>query len=175
MRPPSTASHHVVDHRMAAAMVEAPGYGPMLFISAYLRGGEGLTEANLGLIANTCSFAQREGLPWVMGADFQVCPEAVVHSDLQAQASAEVVAPAGKGTCRSAVGSWNTIDYFLVQRSLASGVQQVAADKGRAPNPHLPVTLKFHPRLCKAEALVFDRPEKLPAQPVFGPRPKPPD
>ena len=177
LRRPSASvdSHQVVPARLVAAVVEAPGYGSILMMSAYLHVGAGLAQDNLTIIAKAAAVAQLHGLPWTLGADFQVLPAQVDEAGIATQAGAAVVAPRTRGTCRNGPANWRVIDYYMVQEEFAAGIEQVKADHSRTPNPHVPVVLTFHPQLCKAEALVFVKPEAIPVEQVFGPRPEPPD
>ncbi len=90
------------------------------------------------------------------------------------QLNGEIVAGGSpRGTCRSTRHS-SEIDYFVVHKLLAVGVETVATVEGAGTRPHVPVALAFKPRLVTARALVLRQPPKIGTTRVYGPLPPPP-
>ena len=62
--------------------------------------------------------------------------------------------------------TWNTLDYFVVESSLARGIQSITADFTFTPAPHIPADLVFHEALEAQQALVFVEPQAIPNKPA---------
>ncbi len=162
--------------RAVAAVVEAPGYGPVAVYSVYLRDGEGLSRANLELLAEVGRHVERLGphTPFVIGGDFQMPPHALANAGLASRVHAAIVASGNRrGTCRTGRGK-SEIDYFVVEAGLARGIQRTKTVEATCVRTHVPVRLVMHPRLTSAKALVMRKPPALPTQQVYGPVPPPP-
>ena len=103
-----------------------PDIGDLDLVSLYLRDGAGMSAENCELLAGVgCLLSDRQT---VIGGDFQVSPQQLAASGMLELLHAEVVFAAeadeaGAGTCRSSVGDWTTLDYFLVSWSLMSRVR----------------------------------------------------
>ncbi len=163
--------------RAVAAVAEAPGYGPVAVYSVYLRDGEGLSRANLELLAEVGRHVERLGpnTPFVIGGDFQMPPHALANAGLASRVHAAIVASGNRrGTCRTARGR-SEIDFFVVEAGLARGVQSTRTVEATCVKTHVPVRLAMHPRLTSAKALVMRKPPALPTQRVYGPIPPPPN
>ncbi len=162
--------------RAVAAVAEAPGYRPITLYAAYLRDGEGLSRANLEIMAAVGRHVARQGpgAPFVLGADFQVSPEAVAVAGL-AERMGAIIAASGcqRGTCRTSRGK-SEIDFFMVEKGLAKGMRSIATVEATCIRTHVPVRLTFHERLTSARALVVRKPPPLPAERVYGPIPPAP-
>ena len=116
----------LVPARLLAGIYEAPGYGQVLLGPGWLITGEGASQDNLDIISKFCALAQICGMPWILAADFQATPHEIAATGICDQARARLVhATTELGTCRNATGGWRTIDYFLVQTSLAYGIQGI--------------------------------------------------
>ena len=162
--------------RTCHGILEAPGYGELFVTSVYLITGQGMSADNLKMLAAAGARAELAGIPWICAGHFQATPAELAATEYANQASATIVqAATERGTCRNATGGWRTIDFYILQDALARGVAVVEADHSRSPNPHVPVALRFHPRLTSTQALAFRKPAPLPHRAPFGPRPKPPD
>ncbi len=165
----------VYEARAVAALAEAPGYRPTACYSVYLRDGEGLSEGNLAILAETGRHVlmQGEGAPFVIGGDMQMSPQTAAVAGLGEKIHATLVASGCKrGTCRTAKGK-SEIDYFYMEQGLARGIKEVATVEATRIRTHVPVRVTMHPRLTSAKALVVRKPPPLSTERLHGPLPPP--
>ncbi len=173
---PRDGGEEVVPHRVVAACVEPPGHRPCLVVSAYLEDGKGLAEANLAHLAAIGGRVEAQGPhhPFIVGGDFQMEPSRIAVTGVAHQMGATLVATAHpRGTCRS-TRTCSELDYFLVHSALALGIDEVATVEHAGTTPHVPVSLRFHPRITSARALFLRLPPPLPTERVLGPVLPPP-
>ncbi len=111
------------------ATVEAPCYRPTVMISTYLEDGVGLSVGNRSVLANIGQRLRRLGhgadegggkhegpIPFVVGGDFNLTPEALAGASFPRMLDATVVAPrSARGTRRTAK-SQRTLDVRGIQR-----------------------------------------------------------
>ena len=171
---PLTRSSSVVEEgRAVMARITLPGGRSMLLASAYLRDGEGLSEANRGTLARIAQAAALEGAPLLLGADFNTSAAELLGSDIRELMAAEILMPEG-GTCRKSAGGTSRIDGFLLSASLARAAKGVATCRPWDARPHWPVKLSFFADLPFAKYLDLAKPEDIPTVQLLGPRPPPP-
>ncbi len=173
---PRVGSHIVIPHRAVAATIEPQGYRPMTLVSLYLEDGKGVGPDNLEHLASVGAFVKSQGedMPYVVGGDFQAAPADVANTAFASQLNGELVASGCvRGTCRSTRHN-SEIDFFVVHKHLAIGVDSVMAVEGAGTRPHVPVALAFKPRLVSARALVLRQPPRISTTRIVGPLPPPP-
>ncbi len=81
--------------------------------------------------------------------------------------------PTARGTFRTAT-TQSTLDYYLVSDQLAAAVDEVATIQASGIKSHVPVMLRFKPRVTALKALHVRRPPTLEFERVHGPLPPPP-
>ena len=109
----------------------------------------------------------------LLGGDFQMFPSDIEVTLFQEAAGARVVADiTAAGTCTSAYGI-STINYFVMcdGPADAAGSAQVRLDATVAT--HRPVQITLPANAGKMKKRVIVAVQKLPNDPVFGPRPPP--
>ncbi len=165
----------VIPARAVAARLEPPGCRPFTAVAAYFHDGVGLGRANLDMLKRIGVFIAAQGgegaehEPFVLGADFQVTPADFSAAGFAREVGGVIMAsgePAG--TCRTA-RSARELDYFVLSPSLAAGLDAVNAVKGSGLCTHLPVELRFRPRLTSLRALVLRKPPPLATERIIGP------
>ncbi len=174
---PRVGSHIVVPHRAVAACVEPPGHRLTTLVSLYLEDGKGIGKENLEHIAAVGNFIGYQGadVPYIIGGDWQCKPEDLATTGFACQTGGEIISSAcPRGTCRSSRKA-SEIDYFVVHRMMAVGIQQVKTVEDARTRPHVPVAVEFMPRLVAARTLVLRMPPKISTERVFGPLPPPPN
>ncbi len=173
---PRAGSHIVVPHRAVAASVHPPGYRPITLVSVYLEDGKGVGSVNLAHLSEVGNFLNCQGdqVPFVVAGDFQSTPDEVAATGLAASVGGELVAcGTPRGTCRTSRTA-SEIDFFIVSKMLAVGIREVATVENAGTRPHVPVELKFAPKLVTARALILRQPPQLATERVYGPLPPPP-
>ena len=91
--------------RLVSGLLEAPGYGSILLVSAYLVAGANLDEQNLGILERLGRVLTSSTHPYIVGGDFQVSPGTMVTIDFtQVVGATLVTASDGLGTCKSSRG-----------------------------------------------------------------------
>ncbi len=173
---PRVGGHVVIPHRAVAACVEPPGYRPTTLVALYLEDGKGVGRENLDHLGEVGKFVASQGdkVPYVIGGDFQCSPEQLAATGVASHMEGEIVASGcRRGTCRS-TKAISEIDYFLISKLLAVGVDTVATVEGAGTRPHVPVEIVFKPRLVTARTLVLRQPPRISTSRLYGPLPPPP-
>ena len=93
--------------RLVSGLLEAPGYGSILLVSAYLAAGANLDEQNLGILERLGRVLTTSTHPYIVGGDFQVSPGTMMTIDFtQVVGATLVTASDGLGTCKSSRGGY---------------------------------------------------------------------
>ncbi len=121
--------------RISMAWVGGMVPGGFVMFSVYLYPAEGVTPRNQAVLDEVARLAALLRCPWIVAADWQMCPEDVASARWPALVGATQVAP-GAVTCNN-----NTIDYFAVHDSLMPLVCGVAVVDDAGFHPHSPVRL----------------------------------
>jgi hypothetical protein len=174
---PRVGPHILEEARAVAAIAEPPGHRPILLASAYLRDGKAMGDENKGTMAKIgdCASAQGPGHLLLVGGDFQCGPHVMEEGGFPERVRGKVVAaPSARGTFRGG-GAASTLDYFVVEGTLANAIHKVSLVEGTGIKGHVPVAMEFCPRPVALKALTIRRPPDLGMEPVFGPRPPPAD
>ncbi len=174
---PAKGSHILEAGRAVAAVVDIDGCRPILAISAYLRDGVGLNEANRQTMGKIGACIASHGDKWqfIIGGDFNVEPRVMEASGFAREVGASITAPPGRrGTCRTSSAA-RVYDYFIINNQFAHGIDTISTVEGTNVRTHTPVEVKFVPRLTAMKQLVIQRPEVLNKERVYGPLLEPPD
>ncbi len=168
---PRVGSETIVEARAVAAWLEPPGSRPFLATSCYLQDGKGMAASNLEILKTIgkAVAAQGEACPFIIGGDMQATPQELAATGFAGTAEAVIAAslhPAG--TCRTATTA-RELDYFVVSKGLAVGIQKVAVVPRSGVKTHSPVALQFKPCLTSIRALVIRQPPRLSTERIIGP------
>ena len=88
------------DGRAIAGMVELAGLPKMIVVAAYFRVGEGLSEGSLELMREIGEWCGSHGMPFVIGADWNLSPDDVAATSLADSLQGAIVADTDPiGTC----------------------------------------------------------------------------
>ena len=98
LRPIALALGAAHTHRAVAGTVDLGGGASFSVASVYCAVSEGPSEANLDLIATVTQGLQGTGHQWLIGADWNMAPKALIDTGVSEQAAACVIAT-GLGTC----------------------------------------------------------------------------
>ncbi len=173
---PDHGGHIWSPARAVAAVLEAPGHRPIIVASCYLISGVGAGQGNLEVLADIGRGLKSVGDGWqaVIGGDMNMSPEELVATKFDRSAGASIFyPPTARGTYRtSAVQSM--IDYFMVTDQLAAAVERVDTVEASGLKSHVPVMLRFKPRVTALRALHLRSPPPLEFERVYGPLPPPP-
>ena len=112
-----------------------------------------------------------------MGGDFNDDPSAValwLADCPHARKAGAVIAASQTATCfASGAVMGRILDFFVLSRCLSAVVESVTAEAGSCVATHLPVTLRWVPRLAAVMVRVSATRATVPPDPPFGPRPRP--
>ncbi len=176
MRFPDVGGHEWHPARAVAAVMEAPGFRPLLLSSIYLISGGGTDRGNLAILADVGAKYEAQGEGWlaIMGGDFNVTPNAITDVGFDRQIDASVMYPlTERGTFRTSSSS-SLIDFFLVSDRLAAAVDDVRTVEAARLKAHVPVRLSFRSKVTAVKALHLRKPPALALDRVYGPLPEPP-
>lgn len=153
-----------------------PLLAPNLVASIYLKTGiGGATAYNLNLFRFVGQVTSEHRMPWLIGGDYQMAPRAVEDTLFQQTAGAKILADLSPiGTCDSPSGV-STIDFFIASDDLASTGQRATVYRDPAIAIHRPVRMTLPTDAGKMKKQVVRTTQRLPNNPVYGPRPPPPD
>ncbi len=176
-RYPPGGSHIISPGRAVAAVVQAPGHRPTVFVSCYLHHGRGPSGENLEVLA---AIGKRvKSLPdhveHVIGGDLNMEPPDIATTGIQEEIDSTIMAPAtSRGTFRGHSGS-SLLDYFLVSNRLAAAVDKMSVVEAAGIKGHTPVLMEFKARVTTLRALHLRNPPAISAERVYGPLLPPPD
>lgn len=158
-----------------AVYVECSMRGGMTIGSIYLECGTGIgvNTGNWHRIFKAGEFLRHLGTPCCLGGDFNCSPKALAEVGFTSSVQGRTLAPFG-GTCRSALGNWSDIDFFVVSRHLPPAVQYVHQVGSEPPRPPVPIRLKLMEKPREFRERVLKKAKAFPTFIPFGPRPKPP-
>ncbi len=171
MSLPRVGSDVVLDGRVAAAWLEPPGSRPFLALSCYMIDGLGLAKGNLEILRLIGNFvaAQGDECPFVLGGDMQVTPQELAGTGFAGTASAVIAASLDpSGTCKTATSA-RELDFFVVSKGLAVGIDHVRVVPRSGIKTHVPVALTFKPCLASIRALIIRQPPRLETERIVGP------
>ena len=77
------------------------------------------------------------------------------------------------GTCRSRVGNWSTIDYFVVSRHLLPAVRSTELVGSEPARPHVPIRLILGEKPRQYRERVLKRIHNFPLFTPYGPSRRP--
>ena len=129
---------------------------------------DALNQELLEMLAKEISATR---LPFILGGDWNVGPEALERTGFATRLKAAVVCPAQ--ATYVAGGSESVLDYFVVSESLRPAVRQVRVVEGTGVKKHRPVELLMDGMARADDVLVLARPPPRPAAPPVTCRPDP--
>ncbi len=96
---PPRGPSEVVQGRVVAGMIEAPGCRPTVVYCGYFKDGVGANEENLGYLARVGAHCglQPEGVQKLVGADFNMTTEVLEETGFPAKIDGAIVNPGGGG------------------------------------------------------------------------------
>ena len=139
-----------VQHRLQAAWVGVVTRGGLHVVSIWLRHSEGLSEANLNILAETAALIVTLPGPWVIAGNWNITPAMLQQTGWLGIVQGAVVAPDAP-TCNN-----STYDFFVVAATLHPAVLGVSCIFDAGFTPHLPVRLYLagHARRKQVRRLV---------------------
>ena len=123
---------------------------PFAVASVYATVGEGPSPGNCRLIRDVLIPLIERGLAWMIGADWNMDPEALWSMDLpRFSGSRVIVDDTGVGTCTSGATP-SVIDYFLVSAKLAGAIVSKEVIMNATIKTHRPFEIQFLRRMQAA-------------------------
>ena len=133
--------------RAAMAHVAAGPKGGIVAISLYLQDSLGPTGDNWDVLIKVAEILNRLRVPWIVGADWNMTPASLKESGWVTLVNGVIQAVADSiGTCRSTVGCYANLDYFVISAAAASAFSGTEAIRDAAVKTHRPVQVS----LCAA-------------------------
>ena len=129
---------------------------------------EALNQELLEMLAKEVSAIR---LPFILGGDWNVSPEALSLPGFATRLKAVICCP-GQATY-VAGGAESVLDYFVVSESLRPAVQEVRVVEGSGVKKHRPVEILLSGRARADEVLVLARPPPRPPAPPITCKPNP--
>ena len=164
------------ESRALVAMIDCPGIPAFLVASAYLKTGiGGAAPFNLQILEFIGQVVSSHRMPWVLGGDFQMSPQDLADTHFPSAARACIVADLNPvGTCTSAFGA-SVIDFFVMSEVFADLVGKASTILDANTAPHRPVQVVVPANAGQMKKLAIVAVQKMPCDPVFGPRRAPPN
>ena len=159
-------SFTVVAGRATACWVNTWVKGGFIAVSMYLKDTVGLDDDNWQVLIRVGELLAHLGLPFIIGGDFNVGPQALVDSGWIRRIKGQLAVPA-EGTCKGKDG-YSTIDYFVVSLGLDKALRGVRCDPDEPAKPHRPVTMKVEGRPRSITEMVLHAPRRFPAAVPIG-------
>jgi len=159
--------------RAASALLHIPGLGQVVCYSVYFVCGIGWKAPNQALAHDIVQHKEAHGLPWIIGADWNMSPDEVMATGLIKILNGKIYAPVNAETCVSP-NCARTLDFFAVDERLEEGVDSVETVLTANTRPHRPAQLMFKAGLKGCTKTVYRTNEALPTEPIIGPVREPP-
>ncbi len=155
----------ILEGRYAAGITS--DYGGLL--NATLYGLSGLAPAEqLRLWHAVIAQIRLVGLPFILGADWQVTPQELEATGLHRTMGAVVVAPSEPTN----LVTMRTIDYYLVDKALSPYIKSVRVIHGTLFSPHAPVLMAMRGARSLGTTRRIARPRILDVHRPHGPMPE---
>jgi len=161
----------LIQGRLLAGRISAPGLGSVVIYAAYLHTGLGLVGGNVDILDKIKCHNDCHNSPWVVAADWNMEPHVLGESGVCKALDAKLLYPQS-ATCISPACA-RTIDFFMVSSSLADAAEEPYTVDDAATRPHRPVMLVLKAGLKSARKTVFRPTKWLPTEAVIGPRREP--
>lgn len=176
--PVATGETVVCEARAMVCQCSIPGLAQFAAASVYLHDGEGASQRNISILEKIGCRVAELNLPFVIGADFNMDPNLLDCTMFADKLRATICAYDGSlGTYTHPNGVSN-IDYFVASSAMAAVVHSVGLASD-LPMPkdhgHRGVRLKLQANAASLTKVVVVPVQKLPSEPVFGPRRPPLD
>ena len=170
--PEHIARGIVVPHRLIFAMIDLPGWPPILAGCAYMYTGEGLSKRNLHILKRAGEVLEGKHLS-LFGADWNFSASVLEMSGMPRRASM-VALQADVETCATPQANAK-IDFFLASSAFSKLVESTVVDTTWPKRPHRPVQLQLRSGAVKLHQLVYQAHQRLPNVLPIGPTPEPVD
>ncbi|CAK0876839.1 unnamed protein product [Prorocentrum cordatum] len=135
----------LVEHRFLFAMLDVPGWPPLLAGVAYLYTTEGLSKRNLELLKMIGETLQGNHMA-IFGADWNLGPTIIEFTGMLRKADMLILQPKIETCVTSKAHS--RIDFFVVSPAVANMVDKTDVVKDWPKRPHRPVQLIFKQGSC---------------------------
>ena len=173
------ASLPIHDARAVACLVDLQPGQTVCFASVYGKTGESANgPTNHALherLARLAGDMKREGIPLVMGGDWNLTPDKVSQLSWVRQREMTVVhAGEAQLTCRSTATKGRVLDYFMVSREAEAAVQQAQVRHDVPMFPHKPVRLIMDDQWAKLTTMGLKTAPPIPNDRRIGPPVQPP-
>ena len=168
-----TAALALPANRVVTAIISPPGWPDTRIGCAYLKSGAG-PRGNADILAALGMVATIDGLPTLIGGDWNLPPHVVAATGFPAKARGCLITPRkGAATCVTGVSS-SQIDYFFCNGGLEEANEGVKVITDAAVATHRPVQITFAPQVAEMHMLVIARARPIPTARPVGPRRAPP-
>ncbi len=166
----------LVEGHIVVAHVAALVKGGYVNYTVYLHTREGMSDRNQQLVQTIGEHAAAHGRPWVAGGDWNVEPQELQESAAFAGLGGVVVS-SGAPTCFSGEGgeTKSELDYFVVDRRIASHFGTPGVDLEADTRPHRPVRVEVRGKLHVDTGVYLVLPRPFPLDRPVGPPQAPPD
>ena len=162
-------SPRVSPGRFAAAWLQIGPDTGIIMGSIYMYHSEGSSIRNRKLLEHAVAVLSAYGSPWVLGGDFNVAPDEMVHlfAHVLEQGNAYVFATDLPTHCPT-VGRHRTLDYLLCSGAASHWIDKVYVDYGVAASPHRAVRVKLKAERHNFTAECLRTPKHFPRQKPIG-------
>ena len=162
-------SPRVSPGRFAAAWLQIGPDTGIVMGSIYMYHSEGSSIRNRKLLEHAVAVLSAYGSPWVLGGDFNVAPDEMVHlfAHVLEQGNAYVFATDLPTHCPT-VGRHRTLDYLLCSGTASHWIDKVYVDYGVAASPHRAVRVKLKAERHNFTAECLRTPKHFPRQKPIG-------
>ena len=139
----------------------------MIIFSIYLRVSEGMTPANLEIVASAVATADHHQLPYFILGDWNMTAKTIVGSGIVHQAAGRLMVPV-KATCITSKSA-STIDMGMLHQSLAAVVRGPGIREDIECYPHRGLSFMMAGPETKPMASELVVPKRLPVNRIIGP------
>ena len=160
---PAPGSPSIAEGRVSVAVLDV---GVDVAVGTVYGISSAPVSRQLSLWKAVAHYLRTLGLPFAIGGDWQVQPDEMKATGILDVLDASVVAPE-EPTCTL---TGNTLDYFMISKSLLQGDERPRVLHGLGFQPHFPVEVTLNLGKKVTMVNVLPRPRPLPIDPPIGPQ-----
>ena len=158
----------IEDGRSVLLIAYAPGWPPFVVGTCYPRHTEGFSQANAHTLQVFGEEIARRGLPFIVGADWNLTPDEIHAAMWPTMLGAKIATPdqATYVTCKTE----SLIDYFIMSEDMHAALASITTSASTIASPHLAVTAIFKPQIADMRVPRLVKTQRYPTEPIIGPR-----
>ena len=170
MWAPTSQPH--APNRAVGAVWRSRGLGTLMLYSIYCQASTGPGGFNSNLVHTVTKHASSQGVPYIVGGDWNMQPETLAQQSLIGEAGAKILTGGSTPTFVSGRAQ-SVLNLFLVAGAASHVIREVVVEDTSSISNHKPVLMHFSRELLQSKCWVPRRFWAPPVRRQMGPNPPP--